>query len=55
MVKLMPRWDQGQREMGKGSSLPSGIQCGVDVMAQTEQPLTKRAVSQAMLGHQYQF
>ncbi len=55
VAKSFPRWDQGRCGMGSRTNLPSGRRRGVEVMAQTEQLLTKRATSWAMLGHQYRF
>lgn len=53
VTKLMPRQDQGRGRIRRGTSLPSGRQCGMEIMAQTEHPFTNRATSHAMLGHQY--
>ncbi len=39
VAKSTPIWDQGRRGIGSGTSLPSVKWHGVDVMAQTEQPL----------------
>lgn len=50
MAKSMPRLDQGCRGMGKGTSLPSGRQHGVDVMAQPKQPLTKQSIILTHVG-----